>query len=542
MEQLSSSNITLIVPKQHVKTVKQALERAGQLDRSSKITPESPNKKEHTSPRNVGPSSSSQQTQFPELCSDAIGGRYIYPESFQDDFQLEDQIRTYQSSSHTTTTLCDSSDRVSGSKEQQRIVLQDLGLSALSQDVSISHDAPVTTLAPRRTNRNPVHKALEESLTSFLGLLPSSQALTVEALVSNFPEGYSVYSPMLLLPHNAFSSAPWKSLIATHSVNSDAMISLWQSMAKAVGATHVAINSPIPLSTRTTVASSAEMTNSENILRSPVNLTPLYGDFGSTPTPQTISNPTATDFANALWVTARQNGIWQTWAPLYTMFSRGNVREKARILNLPTLTTGLDTASAAVDLYAGIGYFAFSYRKSSQALEKGIKQVLCWEINSWSVEGLRRGAEMNKWTCRVLKQEDILRLRQRGQPDHSDLDDADFVVLETSNEAADLDYPSLRSPRLPVRHVNLGLLPSSKLSWRVAVAMLDTKRQGWIHVHENVNVKDVESMKNEVEKTFQDLLYTIDGGLERRVCVVHVERVKMYAPGVVHCVFDVCVG
>jgi tRNA wybutosine-synthesizing protein 2 len=72
--------------------------------------------------------------------------------------------------------------------------------------------------------------------------------------------------------------------------------------------------------------------------------------------------------------------------------------------------------------------------------------------------------------------------------------------------------------------------------------MLDTKRQGWIHVHENVNVKDVESMKNEVEKTFQDLLYTIDGGLERRVCVVHVERVKMYAPGVVHCVFDVCVG
>ena len=154
------------------------------------------------------------------------------------------------------------------------------------------------------------------------------------------------------------------------------------------------------------------MTNSENILRSPVNLTPLYGDFGSTPTPQTISNPTATDFANALWVTARQNGIWQTWAPLYTMFSRGNVREKARILNLPTLTTGLDTASAAVDLYAGIGYFAFSYRKSSQALEKGIKQVLCWEINPWSVEGLRRGAEMNKSRrCRLCGPRD----KQRGR-------------------------------------------------------------------------------------------------------------------------------
>ncbi|KAF7670841.1 hypothetical protein GT037_011134 [Alternaria burnsii] len=589
MEQLSSSKITLIVPKQHVKTVKQALERAGQLDRSSKITPESPNKKKHTATRNVvvsrndndraepgrslaatpahtpvaiqGPPSSLHQTQFPELCSDAIGGCFIHPEFFQDNCQLEDQVRTYQSSSHTTTTLCDTSDRVSRSKEQQRMcipttilypqhsdglerisdaqkisdlklrLLQDLALSGLSQDVSISHDAPVKTLALRRTHRNPVHKALEEFLTSFLKLLPSPQALTVEALVSSFPEGYSVYNPMLLLPHNAFSSAPWKSLIATHAVNSDAMIPLWQSMAEAVGATHVAMNSPIPLSTTTTTASSAGMTNSENILRSPVNLTPLYGDFGSTPTPQTISDPTAIDFANALWVTTRQNGIWQTWAPLYTMFSRGNIREKARILNLPTLTTGLNTASAAIDLYAGIGYFAFSYRKSSKALERGIKQVLCWELNPWSVEGLRRGAEMNRWTCRVLKQEDILRLRQRGQPGDSDLEDADFVVLETSNEAADLDYPSLRLPRLPVRHVNLGLLPSSKLSWRVAVAMLDTKRQGWIHVHENVDVKDVDSMKNEVEKTFQDLLYTIDGGHERRVCVVHVERVKMYAPG-----------
>ena len=38
------------------------------------------------------------------------------------------------------------------------------------------------------------------------------------------------------------------------------------------------------------------------------------------------------------------------------------------------------------DLYAGIGYFAFSYAKA------GVGKVLCWEINPWSVDGLRRGA------------------------------------------------------------------------------------------------------------------------------------------------------
>jgi tRNA wybutosine-synthesizing protein 2 len=597
MEQFSSSRITLVVYEQHVKTVKQALERTGQLDRSNKITPESRNKEgqsilgslivsRHDADRPEcvqsatgtpvitpeamqAPPSSKQQRPFPTLQFDATNSQWVYPESLQDGVHHGDQVAAHQGSGRTAKVARSSGKRDGQRTGQQRMyipttipyrlqvdesaitldeehvnnlklrVLHDLSLSALSGDISFTHHVPVTTSPLQRVHKNPIHKALSEALTAVLDQSLSSNGLTVDALVSAFPDGYSVYKPMLLLPHNALSSPPWKRLIASHKVDSVTMRSLWQVMAEAVGATHVAINSPIPLSTSSTSASSPNTADKENILRSPVNLTPLYGDFGNTRTPQTISTPTATDFAKAIWVTTRQNGIWQTWAPLYTMFSRGNIREKKRILSLPSVTTGLDGTLAAVDLYAGIGYFAFSYRRSGEGLEKGIKQVLCWEINPWSVEGLRRGAEMNGWTCRVLKQEDMIRLRQMGPVNTSNLRSADFIVFQKSNEGADLDYSSLPSPRLPVRHVNLGLLPSSKLSWCVAVAMLDRKRGGWIHVHENVGAKEVETMQKKLEMKFQELVYATDSVPGRKVSVAHVERVKMYAPGVVHCVFDV---
>ena len=102
-------------------------------------------------------------------------------------------------------------------------------------------------------------------------------------------------------------------------------------------------------------------------------------------------------------------------------------------------------------------------------------------------------------------------------------------------------------PKPPVRHVNLGLLPTSKLSWKSAVRILYTERGGWIHAHENVGIKDIESRTKEVEVEFQTLLDEWDEGpdvamkSERKVTVEHVERVKMYAPGVVHCVFDIAV-
>ncbi|KAI4645695.1 hypothetical protein J4E93_005273 [Alternaria ventricosa] len=617
-----TSKVVLIVPKQHVKTVKSALERAGQLDRSTKIIPDLDSERvpdvvanstvptqgadsSNASQSEAGtvaslaeashaPSNLTQQARFPRLHFDATSGEYVDQSFLEDRAQRENQNIGNETSSLFAETPGDrdnhigfptlqfdvvrgeyvdpstmnaEADKAKGpDQKRMRIpttipyptqtndsndildtealkskITEDLALGEISTDISISHHIRSTAASAHGAHQSPLHKALGTALALLLDRAPVSHTPTVEALVTAFPDGYSVYKPMLLLPYNALSSTLWHTLLTTYPADSNEMKAVWRDMASSVGATHVAINAPIPISTSSTPASSTTTTDKENILRSPTDLTPLYGNFGPTPTPQFITSPSATDFASALWVTARQNGIWQTWAPLYTMFSRGNVNEKARILNLPSVSE-LDGASTAVDLYAGIGYFAFSYKKSGDRRNAGIKRVVCWEINPWSVEGLRRGAEMNGWTCRVLKEADIQRLRGSCVVDDSDLHQADLVVFQTSNESAEMDYALLPSPKPPVRHVNLGLLPSSKLSWGVAVAMLDKQRGGWIHVHENVGVKDVETRRKVVEEEFQRLVDKRDATTKRKALVEHVEKVKMYAPGVVHCVFDVVIG
>ena len=602
-----TSRIVLVVPKQHVKTVKSALERAGQADRSSKIIPELDDKRppeaivnseEDTAASRAEascvPSNPTQQSRFPRLHFDATSGEYVNQSLLEDRAQHENWSIGNETSSLVAETP---SDRDNGIRlptlqfdvvrgeyvepfpmnaeadkarepDQKRMriattipyptqinnsndnldlegllskITEDLALGEISTDISISHHVPCTAASPRAAHQSPLHKALRTTLILLLDLASVSHTLTVEALVTAFPDGHSVYKPMLLLPHNALSSTPWRTLLATYPVNSDEMKAVWRDMAGSVGATHVAINAPIPISTSSTSASSITMTDKENVLRSPANLTPLYGNFGPAPTPQTITSPLVTDFTDALWVTARQNGILQTWAPLYTMFSRGNVNEKARIFNLPSVND-LNVASTAVDLYAGIGYFAFSYKKSGDGRTAGIQQVACWEINPWSVEGLRRGAEMNGWACRVLQETDITRLRGSPAVDDFSLHQADLLVFQTSNESAETDFALLPLPKPPVRHVNLGLLPSSKLSWGVAVAMLDRELGGWIHVHENVGFKDLDTKRKAVEEEFQSLVDKRDAATRRKALVEHVERVKMYAPGVVHCVFDVVIG
>jgi tRNA wybutosine-synthesizing protein 2 len=67
---------------------------------------------------------------------------------------------------------------------------------------------------------------------------------------------------------------------------------------------------------------------------------------------------------------------------------------------------------------------------------------------------------------------------------------------------------------------------------------------GWIHAHENVAKKDIEDRKEKIVKTFKELIKTISNQklVERwSVDCEHVELVKSYAPGVMHCVFDMAI-
>jgi tRNA wybutosine-synthesizing protein 2 len=574
-----SARVVFVVPKSHVKTVKSALERTTQLDRSSKILPEPVENAtklavtgEHSLRQDdIAPipgvaatqtSSTQDKTWLPRLEHEPVNGEKV--ESFRRDVFCPIQAGVSQQRMRIPTTITYPPDiggtnghatEESGRKFKSAI-LRDLDLGHLFSEIALAHDTVAACSSKPPTSKSPMHKALREALSILQESVLADMNLSPEVLVSAFPDGYSIYKPMLLFPHNAFTSQQWRKLLSRYSMNSELLAPVWQHTAASVGATHVAINSPIPLETDSTLDTDLGTNrNQENILRRPVNLVPIYGDFGSSPTLRTISSPTAIDFESALWVTTKQNGIWQVWAPLYTMFSRGNIREKTRILNLPSVTTDLDVASAAVDLYAGIGYFAFSYKKSGEGRNEGIQRVMCWELNPWSVEGLRRGAEKNGWVCKIMKGDELSQLRRSSaevcdgftSPSQSatEIQKADFWVFQASNEGAESDYASMCTSlgldcKLPIRHVNLGLLPSSRLSWSVAVGMLDEQRGGWIHVHENIGIRDIDSKSREIEGEIDKL---VDHRKNRRdktaVRIEHVEWVKMYAPGVVHCVLDV---
>lgn len=340
---------------------------------------------------------------------------------------------------------------------------------------------------------------------------------TLNDISKHLNKSYTIYGTMLVLPPILFDSKQWKT-ITEH--GSQATQQLYSCIAQHLKISHIACTKPIPLQDDTQQA--------ENVIRSPKNFTPIYGNFG----PDTCSDPPSVeDFYAAYWVTAKQNGIAQTWAPRWTMFSRGNISEKQRMLELPsvkaTVVEGQEDSRgcAAVDLYAGIGYFTFSYLKA------GFSKVLCWDLNPWSTEGLRRGATANKWQYTVSD----------GQMSLVDMarSDGKCLIFNESNEHAASKVSTMRADLPPVRHVNCGLLPTSKDSWKIAFAVLDPVMGGWVHVHENFDQREIEARGEEVRADFQRQLDAATGRNGKRVQLEYINRVKTYAPGVYHVVLDI---
>jgi tRNA wybutosine-synthesizing protein 2 len=408
-------------------------------------------------------------------------------------------------------------------------------------------------------------------------------------LIATAPTRWSVYEPMVLLPSGSCSSQVWQKTL--HETDASIIRSLWTGILNTISTsstggttklTHLAINQGIPL--HETNASSASPNhnsheNQENILRSPIAFQPIFGDFGTI-----ISKPASEvnteDFNAAFWVSTKQNGITQIWAPQYTMFSRGNVKEKARVLKFPAQSdlsqareNSKDAANEkkvkqlniAVDLYAGIGYFVFSYAATAWC-----DLILGWEINPWSVEGLRRGAVANGWDIVVLRNtalnEDCVLevgktvegLSQRKANKGKKKPKRTIVIFEESNEMAEMRIKELKSylrdsnlgeemTDFAIRHVNLGFLPTSQPSWRTAAEIVAGQSEGAVvHAHENVGESDISRRKEDVEMEWGDLMRSINEKMDKltewTAQVSHVEKVKTFAPGVWHVVFDIEIG
>jgi len=377
-----------------------------------------------------------------------------------------------------------------------------------------------------------------EVVIAWLRQLPSdivqeNHTKVMDELWSTMPKRWSRYQPMILLPARSFQSDEWESLLKTAGEERRDM--LWKAILEAVSKmeggtplTHIAVNSGIP----------AQQKQAENILRSPSGLVMLYGDFGPSDYGNGGDEPSEDDFKKALWVSTIQNGIYQTWAPRWTMFSRGNIKEKARLLGFHKGTVSKRRQVAkqnlgkgiAVDLYAGIGYFVFSYAKL------GMARVVCWEINPWSVEGLRRGAERNGWDVKIM----------RGDASVQDTLGASseriVVFLENNEKATKRMMDSDFTKDEVVRHVNCGFLPSSEATWETAWSFVGKREPGWLHLHENVAIGDIAARRREIDDMFQSWADVDVEGNGRFGEVEHVEMVKSFAPGVWHCVFDVYVS
>lgn len=506
---MAEAFLSFLVPREHVKTVKSALERACHLNRAMKIHPSADE-------RNSNPGN---------------GKWFIVPS-------------TLPAPGHETT-------QNKTSVEYKVQLLRDLGLEEQLDSISIT-TYPTPTSQP--LSQPPSGNVLLAALSTWLHALPAallpSIDLTPAALLSAFPSTYSLYKPLLLLPAHTFRSPAWTALLSALPLS--LLPSIYATLAHTVGATHVALNAPIPPQRASSAAEEEEDEgHSANVLRAPLALVPLHGDFGGRPTAAVAeeegssgASPTAEDFAAAFWVSARQNGVVQVWAPLHTMFSRGNVSEKARVLGMASVRLAVGEGEgegggavgcAAVDLYAGIGYFAFSYRKA------GVRRVLCWELNPWSVEGLRRGAAENGWSVESFGAVGDLESEEGEKGVESD-----FWVFEESNEFALEKILRRRNSLPPIRHVNCGLLPTSKGSWRTAVEAVDPAMGGWIHLHENIAVKDIEAKAEDIVREIQAIVDDEPQGSvsqgsqkERQVGLEHVEKVKTYAPGVMHCVLDI---
>ena len=507
----SRSRIALVVPKTLVKTVKDALEAQGNFDKTVKIRPA---KSEEQSFCCSASSRPFRPDAFLVTTKLSVGIERIEPDTLLVELDLLLPLRQSGDEADIGIIAFKQVDEDNGCFDFERPCQNDAS----------SHEAS----ASGTTSMNP----LARTIVHWLQHLPQYESKWPVArdVVLSYNSTYMIYPPLLLLPPAALSNLSSVFISTGQSLPED-ISSLFVLLSKRFKTSHIAMNAPIPANASKEATMQGREHLEANNLRSPTGLTPLYGDFGPALSPYHI--PSSKDFSSAFWCSAQQNGISQTWAPRYTMFSRGNIAEKVRILRFETLMAkrlgSRPEETSAVDLFAGIGYFAFSYAKA------GVGKVLCWEINPWSVEGLRRGAKRNRWGTEVIKNDsassEAVNVGER------------LTVFQESNEHAATRVASIRASVPPVRHVNCGLLPSSEDSWEVAVQVLDP-RGGWIHVHENVAKKDIECRVEAVVDIFKRLAVkhrVSEAEVQWKIECDHVSQVKSYAPGVIHYVLDISI-
>ncbi|CCD25849.2 tRNA(Phe) (4-demethylwyosine(37)-C(7)) aminocarboxypropyltransferase NDAI_0G00730 [Naumovozyma dairenensis CBS 421] len=312
----------------------------------------------------------------------------------------------------------------------------------------------------------------------------------IDRLIEHTPYRYSKYPPLLLFNNStvrSFDHDVWK-----YNVPDDVRGQYFHDLLKYLSNNdnestyrYIGINKPIIY---------------DDVMRQPKNIKIVY----------------PSDSTDEIWCQLKQNGIWQVWNPLYTMFSRGNIKEKKRILDT---FHGSCKDIDVVDLYCGIGYFSFSY------LFNGARNVFGFDINPWSIKGLQEGLRLNKFgptRCHFYNESNEMSIERIQQ----------YRDSECNGE------------KLLIRHINLGLLPSSRQGWPIALKIIDIHsdlervpdQRVTLHIHENVHIDQIED-DSFVQDTVIPGLRHLNAKYHYRK--VHVEKIKTFAPDIWHVCIDI---
>ncbi|KAI9139933.1 S-adenosyl-L-methionine-dependent methyltransferase [Paraphysoderma sedebokerense] len=293
-------------------------------------------------------------------------------------------------------------------------------------------------------------------------------------------------------------------------------IEFYQLVAKAFRVGHVARKTVIP---------------ADDALRRP-KITVLYGDKWG-------SHFFRNDFTATFFTRTLQNSVIYTWSPLFTMFSAGNISEKQRVAKFPAEN------EIIVDLYAGIGYWVFPFIIWCKA-----KLVHACEWNEWSVEGLRRGCDLNAidWTWGEQWSEtgdSDQTPTVSSEPNKRNVKGAQSISkskrkLKLTGKVVihrGPNHRSLQAFESTADRVQLGLIPSSEQGYELAVRSLDPLKGGWIHVHGNVVEGRESHWCDDLVLRFKNIFKDIRGS-QWKIEIVWLERVKSFKPRVWHCVAD----
>ena len=197
---------------------------------------------------------------------------------------------------------------------------------------------------------------------------------------------------------------------------------------------------------------------------------------------------------NSSWVELLDYGVKFGFDACKVMYSSGNVTERHRIGNMDM------KGETIIDCYAGIGYYTLP-----MLVRGGAILVHACEINHHSITALEWGARANNVSDKLII--------HQGDNAHT------MIKLEGIADRC-----------------HLGLLPSSQSAWKLAIACLKEKG-GILHIHMNVEEEKIEQWIDSTIHSLQQ--YAIELKRNYNVEVLHLEKVKWFAPRVRHVVLDV---